>query len=132
MFTPGLRAREGRAYCSNKEWANARYPDNNITDMVPQLLNNSTRQYSNLILHASCNDISNLHDKNRNSQQVLAEQSSINTIAAAAEKALTDFLSLESVLIMERPPQADNISELSEHTNNTLNQTEGQIVPIMM
>ena len=59
LFTPGVtRPKEGRAYNSTRSWHNARFPDNNLTDKVPELL--GARQYVNMIVQAPCNDISNL------------------------------------------------------------------------
>ena len=39
LFCPGsIHPKEGRAYCSTRQWPNAKFPHNNHTDMVPKLL----------------------------------------------------------------------------------------------
>jgi hypothetical protein len=124
LFVPGYsRPRgQGRAYCSSRDWPNARFPDNSLEYKVPELL--SERDYKNLIIQAPCNDITNLKVfKNEAYQYSLAEQSSYNTLAVA-ENALREFTSLEKVIILERLPRADNdrLSELSLHSNNVLHQ----------
>ena len=61
LITPGAaRPREDRAYCSSPDWPGARYPQNSLQQMVPELL--GERKYKNLIMLAPSNDISNLKE----------------------------------------------------------------------
>jgi hypothetical protein len=119
LFAPGYtHPREGRAYCSTRDWPNSRYTDNSLEDKVPELL--STREFTNLIIQAPCNDITNIKNvQNSYQRNSLAEQSSLNTVAIV-EKALTEFSYLERVLILERPPRVDGLEELSDFSNKIL------------
>ena len=139
LYTPGyLGGRRGRAYCSTKDWPEAIFPCSNLTDRVPELLAGKERDlmkaghgrvsggapqeriYTNLIMQAPCNDISNLSDiGDQETQYAMAEQSSKNTILVM-EKALKDFPSLKKGVILLRPPRADGLFDLSEHANFVL------------
>ena len=116
LFMPGAaRPREDRAYCSTPDWPGARYPENSLQQMVPELL--GERNYTNLILLAPTNDITNLEDiDNKQEQERLAAQSARNTVDIAV-KALQ---SVEKVLIMEQPARVDNMAELSEFSKKKL------------
>jgi hypothetical protein len=121
LFTPGYtRPKVGRAYCSTRDWPGARFPENNITDMLPQLLN--AREYTDVIVLAPSTDISNLKDITNSSMETVhnkAVESSINTVAAV-EAALRDFPSLKSAIIVERLPRTDSMADISEFSNFAL------------
>ena len=119
LFTPGcINPRTGRAYCSTKDWPNSRYPDNNLEDKVMEQL--AVREHSHLMFGAPCNDISNIGDiQDISEKHRLAVKSSENCIAIA-EKALRQFTKLEKVIIPERLPRADHLSDLSEYSNFAL------------
>ena len=119
LFTPGcVSPRTGRAYCSTREWPNSRFPDNNLEDKVIEQL--AVREHSNLVFGAPCNDISNIGDMHDTSEQYrLAVKSSENCIKIA-EKALREYPRLEKVVIPERLPRADHLSDLSEYANFAL------------
>ena len=139
LYTPGyLGGRRGRAYCSTSDWPEAMFPASNLTERVPQLLAGKERAhmvaghgrvsgaapqervYNNLIIQASCNDISNLGEiGDQETQYTMAEQSSRNTLTVM-EKALSVFPSLEKGVILLRPPRADVLYDLSEHANFSL------------
>ena len=116
LFMPGAtRPREDRAYCSTPDWTGARYPENSLQQMVPELL--GERNYTNLIVLAPTNDISNLQDVNsKQEQERLAVQSARNTVNVALEA----LKSVEKVLIMEQPARVDKMSELSEFSKKKL------------
>ena len=80
LIAPGaVRPREDRAYCSSPDWPGARYPQNSLQQMVPEQL--GERVYTNLILLAPTNDISNLRDiEGKRERERLAVQSAKNTI----------------------------------------------------
>ena len=119
LFTPGsIQPRTGRAYCSTRNWPNSRYPDNNLADKVTEHM--KTREHSHLIFGAPGNDISNIGNiQDKTEQHKLAVQSSKNCIDIA-EKALRKFPKLEKVIIPERLPRADHLSDLSEYSNFAL------------
>ena len=122
LFVPGYTNRKkgeagSRTYCSTADWPNARYPEQNLTDTLPQLL--SARQYTNLIVLAPCNDITNLRTMSQSESLTMAVKSSHNTIAAV-EKALTENTNLKDVTIIERFPRVDELSEVSEFSNFVL------------
>ena len=82
LFCPGsIHPKEGRAYCSTRQWPNAKFPHNNHTDMVPRLL--SQRPFKGGIILASGNDISNLAALDRNEQYTMAAQSARNMVGVA-------------------------------------------------
>ena len=119
LYTPGVtHPRTGRAYCSTREWPNSRYPDNNLMDKAMEEL--GKREHSHLIFGAPINDISNLGEiQAQEDQYKLAVKSSENCIKIA-ERALKEFPKLEKVIIPERLPRADNLSDLSEFSNFAL------------
>ena len=139
LYTPRyLGGRRGRAYCSTKDWPEAVFPASNLVERVPQLLAGKEREqmvaghgrvagaapqdrfYSNLVIQAPCNDISNLLEiGDQETQYTMAEQSSRNTLTVM-ERALRDFPSLEKGVILLRPPRADGLYDLSEHANFAL------------
>ena len=116
--TPSTHPRSGRAYCSTKDWPNSRYPENNIEDKVREEL--QIREQSHLVFGAPGNDITNIDNiADRAEQYRMAVKSSENCISTA-EKALTDFPLLEKVVILERLPRVDHLSDLSEYSNFAL------------
>ena len=119
LYTPGfVRPRTDRAYCSTRDWPNSRYPENNLEDKVMEQL--SVRDHSHVIFGAPCNDITNIGDiQDKSEKYKLAIKSSENCINIA-EKALERFPTLEKVIIPERLPRADHLSELSEFSNFAL------------
>ena len=126
LFAPGYhKPREGRAYTSTKNWPGTRYHQNSMIEKIPELL--KVREYSNLIMMAPCNDITNLKNITENKSVLYkrAEESSRNTLQVA-ENALQQFPSLEQVVIMLRPPRADNLSDLSETSNFILTELHRQ------
>ena len=116
LITPGAaRPREDRAYCSSPDWPGARYPQNSLQQMVPELL--GERRYKNLIILAPSNDISNLKEvQGKQERERLAIQSARNTVQVA-EQALK---SVDQVLIMEQPVRVDEMADLSELSKNKL------------
>ena len=119
LFTPGvMHPRTGRAYCSSRDWPNSRYPDNNLRDKAHEQL--SLRDHSYLIFGAPLNDISNIDEMDSQAEQYrLAVKSSENCINIA-EEVLQKFAKLEKVIINERLPRADFLSDLSEYANFAL------------
>ena len=74
----------------------------------------SLREHSYLIFGAPLNDISNIGDiQSQEEQYKLAIKSSENCIQIA-ERVLKEFSTLEKVVIPERLPRADHLSDLSE------------------
>ena len=116
LIAPGaIRPREDRAYCSTPDWPGARYPQNSLQQIVPELL--GERKYTNLILIAPTNDISNLKQvKGKQEREKLAIQSAKNTVEIA-ERALK---SVEKVLIMEQPIRLDEMAKMSEFSKSKL------------
>ena len=119
LFAPGVtQPRTGRAYCSSRNWPNSRYPENNLSDKITEQLR--LREHSYLIFGAPGNDISNISNiQNKSEQYQLAVKSSKNCVEIA-EKALQEFSNLEKVIITERLPRADHLSDLSEYSNFAL------------
>ena len=119
LFTPGVMyPRTGRAYCSTRDWPNSRYPENNLRDKALEQL--SLRDHSFLIFGAPLNDISNIGEIDSQKEKYrLAVQSSENCIKIA-EEVLKSFSKLEKVVIHERLPRADYLSDLSEYSNFAL------------
>ena len=119
LFTPGvMHPRTGRAYCSTRDWPNSRYPENNLRDKAIEQL--SLREHSYLIFGAPLNDISNIGEIDSQTEKYrLAVQSSENCIKLA-EEVLKRFSKLEKVIIHERLPRADYLSDLSEYSNFAL------------
>ena len=110
LVTPGAsRPREDRAYCSSPGWIGARYPQNSLQQMVPELL--GERKYTSLIMLAPTNDITNLKQvQGESEREKLATQSARNTVKVA-ELALK---SVEKVLIIEQPVRVDEMAGLSD------------------
>ena len=119
LFTPGfVKPRTGRAYCSSRDWPNSRFPANNLEDKVMEQM--AVRDHSLLLFGAPCNDISNIGEiQDITEKHRLAVKSSQNCITLA-EKTLMKFPTLETVLITERMPRADHLSDLSEYSNFAL------------
>ena len=110
----------GRAYCSSRDWPGAKFPAASLEDRVPELL--AARPYTNLVLQAPSNDITNiLKVQDLGKHQELAEQSARNTLAVV-EQALRVNPSLQRAIILEHLPRADNdhLGTLSEHSNTVL------------
>ena len=116
LVTPGAtRPGEDRAYCSTPDWPGARFKQNSLQQMVPELL--GERRYKNMILMAPTNDISNLREiETSEEKERLAIQSAWNTILVAEEA----LVSVEEVLIMEQPVRVDEMAELSEFSKSKL------------
>ena len=116
LVTPGAsRPKEDRAYCSTPDWPRAWFKQNSLKQMVPELL--GERKYSNMILIAPTNDISNLRGVvSRKERQDLAIQSAKNTLSVAEEA----LKSVQEVLIMEQPTRVDELAELSEFSASKL------------
>ena len=119
LYTPGfMHPRTGRAYCLTRDWPNSRYPDNNLMDKAMEEL--GKREHSHLIFGAPINDTSNLGEiQSKEEQYNLAVKSSENCITIA-ERALKEFPKLEKVIIHERLPRADTLSDVSEFSNFSL------------
>ena len=113
-----MHPRTGRAYCSTRDWPNSRYPENNLRDKAIEQL--SLRDHSYLMFGAPLNDISNIGEMNSQIEKYrLAVKSSENCINIA-EEVLQRFTKLEKVIILERLPRADYLSDLSEYSNFVL------------
>ena len=111
--------REGSAYTTSREWPGARYPDSNLAERVPVLLNE--RPYSSLIVLTPSNNITNIENFDSQEQNELTVKTALDTVSIV-EKAIEDFPSLEKIVIVELPPRADStrLSELTEFCNFTL------------
>ena len=121
LFGKGFNhPKEGRAYCSSKDWPNSKFPSNNHTDIIPKLL--TERVNKGGIILCPGNDISNVASMSRAKQFAMAEQSVLNMVGAA-EKALTDNTTLQKLVMMEYPPRADNkqLAEVTKFANEVLN-----------
>ena len=119
LFTPWVtRPKEDRAYCSTRSWPNAKFPNNNLTEKVPEL--HRARTYSNMIIQAPCNNIFNLsvmpQAGNKEEMYWLVEQSSRNTIKVVVD-ALKEFPSLHKLILMERLARVDSLSAVSDYSN---------------
>ena len=119
LFT-GQFCWERRAYNSG-EWPGARKPLQNLEAVLPNVL--EEREYTDAILQASCNDITNLKGISKDKKLLfqMAEKSSLNTVRCAVS-ALANFPFLKNILIIPRSPRADDmlLSEVSEHGNKCL------------
>ena len=123
LFTPGYtRPKEGRVYCSSRDWPNVKYPENSMDVKVAELL--KVRPYRGAVMMAPCNDISNLKDLEHEEQYKMAEKSAHNTVAVV-RKALETFPSLDKFLLLEYPPRADSnqLADLTEYANFCLRET---------
>ena len=103
--------REGSAYTTTREWPGAHYPDSNLAERVPALLNE--RPYNSLIVLTPSNNIKNIENFDNHEQNELAVKTALDTVSIV-EKALEDSPSLEKIMIVELPPRADS-TRLSEH-----------------
>ena len=120
LFCKGFaHPKEGRAYCSSKDWPNAKYPGNNHTEMLPKLL--IERPYTGGIILCPGNDISNLTKLDKAKQKIMAEKTAINMLKVA-ERALEENPTLEKLVLMEYPPRADSepLAKLSGLSNQVL------------
>ena len=113
------KPKEGSAYTTTRFWPNARYPKNNLENKLPELLRQ--RPYKNAIVLTPSNNIKNIKDMPKEEQDLLAVQTSLETLAIV-EKAIHDFPSLEKAVLVELPPRADSerLSELVEFANFVL------------
>ena len=115
LFT-GQFCWEMRAFNSGL-WPEAKNPFQNQKAVVPKLL--KKRPYTDMIMNACCNDITNIkHIEDSSMLFHMAEQSSLNTIAVAVS-ALKECPSLKNVLIIPRSPRADDelLEDLSKYAN---------------
>ena len=118
LFSPcWSRPKEGRAYCSSSNWPNARFPNSSIDRKLPELL--AVRPYKGVVMPLPANDLTNIKDLSRKDQFLKAEKSSLNVLAVA-EKALRDFPTLKTVLLLEHPPRDDSLAEVNEYSNSVL------------
>ena len=107
----------GRGYCSSRDWPHSKFPEASLEDRVPELL--AARTFTNLVIQAPCNDISNIIKvQDRSKHQNLAALSAHNTLAVV-ERALRVTPSLKKVVILEQIPRADSdyLTGLAEHSN---------------
>ena len=110
---------EMRAYNSGP-WCKAKKPLQNQKAVVPNLL--KRRPYTNMIMNASCNDISNIkHIEDTSLILHMAKKSSLNTVSVAVS-ALEEFPSLKNILIIPRSPRADSklLEDLTNYANYIL------------
>ena len=110
----------GRAYCSTRDWPGAKFPSASLEDRVPGLL--AVKSFTNLILQAPCNDITNIRMvKDQSKHLELAALSAHNTLAIV-ERALRVTPSLQTVVILEQLPRADSdhLSALAQHSTAVL------------
>ena len=120
MFCKGFaHPKQGRAYCSSKNWPNAKFLSNNHTDMVPKIL--SERPYKGGVILCPGKDISNLSRMDKADQYSMAKKSAL-TMLAVAENALMENSTLEKLVLMEYPPRADSaqLGEISQCSNKVL------------
>ena len=113
------KPKEGSAYTTTRHWPNAKYPENNLEDMLPKLL--KERPYKNAIVLTPSNNITNVKEMPKEEQNQLAVHTALETLNIV-EKALEEFPNLEKAVIVELPPRADNqrLSELVEFANFVL------------
>ena len=120
LFGKGFNhPKEGRAYCSTKEWPNSKFPNNNHKDLIPKVL--EERVYKGGIILCPGNDISNIANMDRARQLAMAEQSALNMVGEV-EKALQNNSTLEKMVMMEYPPRADSkqLAEVTTFANEVL------------
>ena len=113
------KPREASAYTTTKYWPNAKWPESNLEDRVPQLL--SEKKYSNLIVLTPSNNLKNIEDMPENEQNQMAIDTPCETLSIV-EKALKDNPTLKTAVIVELPPRNDSykLSELTEFSNFVL------------
>ena len=113
------KPKEGSAYTTTRFSPNAKYPENNLENKLPELLNE--RPYKNVIVLTPSNNITNIKEMPNEEQNQLAVAVARETLGVV-EKALKDFPNLEKAVIVELPPRADShrLSELVEFANFVL------------
>ena len=113
------KPKEGSAYTTSRYWPNAKYPDSNLENRLPELLNE--RSYNSVIVLTPSNNITNIQEIPNEEQNQMAVHTSLETLAVV-EKALKDLPNLEKAVIVELPPRADSrrLSELVEFANFVL------------
>ena len=111
--------RAGSAYTTTPNWPGALYPDSNLAERVPKLLNE--RPYNSMIVLTPSNNIKNVEHLDTNKQNELAVKTALETVATV-EKALKDSTTLKAAVIVELPPRADSqrLAGLTEFSNFTL------------
>ena len=114
--------RDGSAYTTTRDWPNAHFPNSNLAERVPELLNE--RSYESLIVLTPSNNIKNVENLGWEDQNRLAIKTSTDTVSIV-EKALEQNNSLKKAVIVELPPRADSmrLQELTEFANFTLRNT---------
>ena len=125
LFSPGSNhPKTSRAYCSTKDWPNAKFPNNNHSEMIPKIL--SERPFEGGIALCPSNDISNIAQLSQSQQYVMAEQSA-NNMVGIAERALRDNSSLMKMVLMEYPTRADStrLNQVVQHANKVLREYVG-------
>ena len=108
---------KNRGYCSERSWINAKFPEKNLEEQVPKLLEQTN--FNLLVIQSPTNDISNL--KGEKHAKLLAKKSSTTTLRIAKES-LDSFKSLEKVIVMPRPPRCDTeqLQTLNDYSNSCL------------
>ena len=76
--------REGSAYTTTREWPGARFPDSNLAERVPSLLNE--RSYKSLIALTPSNNITNIENFDHNEQNELAVKTAHDTVYQGLSK----------------------------------------------
>ena len=111
--------RAGSAYTTTRDWPGALYPDSNLVERVPKLLDE--RPYNNMIVLTPSNNLKNVEHLDNHEQNELAVQTALETVATV-EKAIEKSSTLKSVVIVELPPRADSqrLADLTEFCNFTL------------
>ena len=114
--------REGAAYTTTRDWPNAHFPNSNLAERVPELLNE--RSYESLIVLTPSNNIKNVENLDWEVQNRLAIKTSTDTVSIV-EKALEQNNTLKKAVVVELPPRADSmrLQELTEFANFTLRNT---------
>ena len=109
----------GSAYTTTRDWPGALYPDSNLAERVPKLLNE--RAYKSMIVLTPSNNITNVENMDTNKQNELAVKTALDTVAIV-EKALKKSTTLKMAVIVELPPRADShrLAGLTEFSNFAL------------
>ena len=84
------------AYTTTRDWPGALYPDNNLAESVPKLLNE--RAYKSIIVLTPSNNIKNVENMDNNKQNELAVKTALDTVTIVEKAAV----------IVELPPRADS------------------------
>ena len=110
---------EGSSYTTTKYWPNAKFPESNLEDRVPDLL--KEKDYTYMITLAPSNNITNIKDMENHLQNELAEHTALETLLIV-EKAIQDSDNLEDAIIVELPPRVDShrLQDLTEYSNFVL------------